>query len=251
MRRDGLSAIAGAAVVLLAAGMACGEMVVEWWGDGPRCRHNKMTVALSRYGKEGVINPKMAGKAIVGIHALKFDLSPIGRGAKVYAASLRFQAPLQQIRTDKRSYMSIGRGHWYHDPLRLYAEQPPWKPVAVYVADKGTAAGKAVYDKASRLVLQPPGFRSFDATAVVRDWASGKRANLGFVVRQLDLWDWAPRRTVLEVRYEGKVKAPPARQASGIKVFHRKGQTFITWTEADRIINKERIAWKQFERTFK
>jgi hypothetical protein len=84
----------------------------------------------------------------------------------------------------------------------------------------------------------------------VRDWVAGKQPNLGFVVRQLDLWDWAPGRTVLEVRYEGKVKDPPP-QARDVKAFHRKGQTFITWREVEKIIEAERIYWKEFEATFK
>jgi len=209
-----------------------------------------MTIELSKYGKEGMTNPKMGRRPTEGIHALSFDLSPIPRGAKVYHASLRMHAPLERIRTDKRAYMSIGQGHWYYDPLRLYAEMKPWKPIEIYVAKPGSAAGKAVYDKASLLRLEAPQYKSFDATAAVRDWASGRRANLGFVVRQLDLWDWWPSMTVLEVRYEGT----PARgiaQAADVRAVHRNGQTFITWTEIAKTITADKVLWKPFETAFK
>ncbi len=241
--------LAFAASVAVAA-PAGGEMVVEWWGNGPRCRHDRMTIELSYYGKEGMINPKMGRKPTEGIHALRFDLSPVPKTAKVYHASLRMQAPLERIRTDKRAYMSIGQGHWYHDPLRLYAEMRPWKPVEIYAALPGSARDKPVYDKDRPLKAEGPQFKSFDATAAVRDWAAGRRENLGFVVRQLDLWDWAPSVTVLEVRYEGKVAEPPP-QAKDIRVFHRKGQTFITWTEVRKIIEADEVRWADFENTFK
>ena len=238
------------AAAMTLAGTACGEMVVEWWGERHYCRHQQMKIELSKYGKEGMINPKMGTKPIEGIHALTFDLSNLKAGTKVYHASLRMQAPLKRIRTDKRAYMSIGSGHWYHDPLRLYAEIEPWKPIEVYVVKGFTAAAKPIYDKAKPLELEPPQFKSFDLTEAVRAWVAGKQKNHGLLVRQLDLWDWAPSRTVLEVRYEGKPKDPPP-QASGIKVTHRKGQTFITWTEIDKIIDKQQILWKEFEETFK
>ncbi len=242
-----------ALVVWMAAshtGSACAEMVVEWWSKGPRCRHNLMTIELSKYGKVGMVNPKKGKLPIEGIHALTFDLSPIPKGAKVYRASLRIQAPLKRIRTDRRVYMDIGQGVWYFDPLRLYAEMEAWKPVEIYVAGKGSTAGKAVYARADRLALEPPRHRSFDCTAAVQAWVAGKRPNLGFVVRQLDLWDWYPPATVLEVAYEGKGANPPA-QATGLKVFHRKGQTFLTWTEVKKIIDKDQIEWSEFEPIFK
>jgi hypothetical protein len=235
-------------------GVARGELVVEWWGQGgppTRCRHNDMTIELSKYGKEGLANPEGGKKQIEGIHALTFDLSTLKKNTTIHHASLRIHAPLEKIRTDKRAYMNIGQGHWYHDPLRLYAEMPAWKPVEIFIAQPGSAEGKAVYDKSKPLVLEGPQFKGFDCTSAVRDWVSGKAPNLGFVVRQLDLWDWWPAMTVLEIRYEGKVQNAPASQPSNLKAVHRKGQTFLTWTEIEKIIDKDQIAWKEFEGTFK
>ena len=79
-------------------------------------------------------------------------------------------------------------------------------------------------------------------------WVGGQRANKGFRVKRLDRW--VQEMTVLEVRYEGKAKDPPA-QAKDIKVVHRKGQTFITWTETAKIITKEKVLWREFEAVFK
>ncbi len=243
-----MALIVGVAAALPAASRA--EMVVEWWGQQDYCRQKGMTIELSKYGKEGLINAQAGKKPIEGIHALSFDLSPIKRGTKVYRASLRMQAPLKPIRTDKRAYMSIGQGHWYHDPLRLYAEIEPWKPIEIYVVEGLSEGGKPVYDKAKPLKLEPPQYKSFDLTEAVRAWVAGKQPNHGLLVRQLDLWDWAPSRTVLEVAYEGKLSDPPP-QAGDLKVVHRKGQTFITWTEVDKPIDKEKVLWKEFEETFK
>lgn len=251
--RKTLVAIGLLAAVFGPSGAARGEMVVEWWGRGrgrSRWRHTGMTIELSKYGKEGLINPKAGKKPVEGIHALTFDLSPIKRGTKIHHASLRIQAPLTRIRTDRRVYMDIGQGVWYFDPLRIYAEMAQWKPVEFYVAEKGTKGDKAVWDKTRPLALEGPNFRSLDATAAVRDWVNGAKPNLGFVVRQLDMWDWVPSATVLEVRYEGTAKDPPG-QVKDLKVIHRKGQTYITWTELDRIINQETIRWKEFEPIFK
>ena len=242
--------VLGVALAGGCAAQAGGEMAVEWWGERHYCRHQQMKIELSRYGKEGMINPKMGRRPIEGIHALTFDLSNLKRGTKVHHACLRMQAPLKRIRTDKRAYMSIGRGHWYHDPLRLYAEIGPWKPIEIYVVKAFGDGKKPIYDKTRPLKLEPPRHESFDVTEAVRAWVSGRQRNHGLLVRQLDLWDWAPSRTVLEVRYAGKVKDPPP-QVAGLKVVHRKGQTFITWTEIDRIIDKEKIHWKEFESTFK
>ena len=86
------------------------EMVVEWWGNSEYCRHKKMKIDLSDYGKEGVLNQKMKKQDIVGIHALKFDLSDLKQGTKIYHASLRVFAPVEPARTDKRAYMNIGQG---------------------------------------------------------------------------------------------------------------------------------------------
>ena len=100
----------------------------------------------------------------------------------------------------------------------------------------------------TELKLEPPRYRSFDVTEVVRDWVSGKRSNLGLLVKQFDIWvHW---QSTLEVRYEGQPAGKLPRQPTNIKAVHRRGQTFITWTEIDKLITKNPVTWKEFETTF-
>jgi len=206
---------------------ARGEMVVQWWGGGGACRHKAMTVQA---GTEA------------GTHLLKFDLSALKAGTTVYRAALRVQTRVPPARTDKRAYMNIGRGVFYYDPLRLYAQLRPDRPIEIY-----PSTGTDGYDKNAALKLIGPQFQSFDATSAVRGWVA-KGGAAAFLVRRLDRW--VPDRTVLEIAFEGKVTDPPP-QASGLKVVHRKGQSFITWVEAEKIISDEPIAWKDFETAFK
>ena len=221
MKRQFL-AIVGAWVAAGLAAPAYGGMVVEWWGKQAPCRHKGMKVAETDDGDR----------------VLTFDLSALKPPTAIYHASLRPQTKVQPPRKDKRAYMSIGRGVFYYDPLSLYAMLRPSKPILIY------AAG----DEETPLKLEAPQFQSFDATEAVRAWVAGKRPNKGFLVKRLERW--VPDRTVLEIRYEGAVTDPP-KQAGGIKVVHRKGQTFITWTEAEKIITKEEILWPEFRATFK
>jgi hypothetical protein len=54
---------------------------------------------------------------------------------------------------------------------------------------------------------------------------------------------------MLEVSYEGTVQDPP-KQATALRAVHRKGQTFLTWTEIDRLIGEEKVRWPQFLEKF-
>jgi hypothetical protein len=52
--------------------------------------------------------------------------------------------------------------------------------------------------------------------------------------------------SLLEVLCEGRVAAlPPA--VEGLRVFHRAGQTFITWKEIDPLTNAEKLPWGQIK----
>ncbi len=141
------------------------------------------------------------------------DLSAIGAGAKVYRAS-----------------------------LRVDASGSPKNPILIYPLKAGSTESKPVAD-ADPVELEPPRYRSFDVTEVVRDRVSDKRQSLGLWVKRFE--GWRPDATSLEITYEGAAVDPPP-QASGLKVVHRKGQTFITWTEIDKLIDSDRIRYKDF-----
>ncbi len=216
-----LKAVAALAVTLSVSVGTDAEMVVEWWGKGAPCRHKGMAVEPTDSGQR-----------------LKFELSGLKPGTRIYRASLRAHTRATPPRKDRRAYMNVGQGVFYYDPLSLYAEMRPTQPIAIRPDGKDAAP----------LRLEGPQFRSFDATDAVRGWVSGRRPNLGFLVERFE--NWTPENTVLEIGYEGKVENPPP-QASGLRVVHRKGQSFITWTEINKIISKQKVLWAEFEETFK
>jgi len=203
-----------------------GQMAVQWWGTQKKCRHRTLTITL---------NPD-------GTRTLHYDLSAIPKGTRVYHASLRMSTDKPKLPVHSRAYMEPG----YYDPLRIHGEFSVSKPILIYTLREG-ADGKPTPDK-TELKLEPPRYRSFDVTEVVQDWVSGTRPNLGLLVKQFDIWvHW---QSTLEVRYEGKPAGKLPRQPTNIKAVHRGGQTFITWTEIDKLITKDPVTWKEFETTF-
>ncbi len=207
-------------VLLFLAAPLQGGVVVEWWCGLPNCRHQGMKAERDEEGRGFV----------------QFDLSALKPGTKIYHASLRMHTDKPKLNVNKRAYMEPG----YYDPLRLWAEVGPSRPVKIFVRQDGKAVGEP-------FELEGPRYRSFDVTAAVRDWVDGKRPNQGFLVADFEYWvHW---QSMLEVRYEGEPKEVP-RQTAGLKAFHRNGQTFLTWTEIDRLIDKEQIPWKEFEKIF-
>jgi len=91
------------------------------------------------------------------------------------------------------------------------------------------------------LPLVGPRFVSFDATEVVRQWASGRLRNNGLWIRGAVI---DRRRTCLEVTYEGRLKDPPP-PVTGLKAFYRAGQVFLTWKEIKSpFTGMEDVAWK-------
>jgi hypothetical protein len=207
--------------LLVAAVPLRAEMVVEWWGGQSNCRHQRMKA-------------EREGQQDCGF--VQFDLSALKRGAKIYHASLRMHTDKPKLCVNSRAYMEGG----YYDPLRLWAEVAPTRPVKIYVRHRGKAVGEPAQ-------LEPPRFRSFDVTAAVRDWVDGKRPNEGFLVA--DFQHWVQWQSTLEIRYEGTPTDVP-RQATNLKAFHRDGQTFLTWTEIDKLITEDPVRWKQFNEVF-
>jgi hypothetical protein len=81
------------------------------------------------------------------------------------------------------------------------------------------------------LRLIGPWFRSFDATALVGAWLRDPKANHGVLVRGFS--QLIPASVGLHVEYEGGSAADRPPQVTGLRVFHRAGQTFITWRELE------------------
>jgi len=74
------------------------------------------------------------------------------------------------------------------------------------------------------LKLEPPWYRSFDATEALK----GRQGNLAFVVASFG--GLAPKKSYLEIRYEGPARQVPE-QVEGLRVVHHDGQTFLVWKE--------------------
>jgi hypothetical protein len=116
--------------------------------------------------------------------------------------------------------------------------------IEVYPLFKGFKKGDTPKPEGKQLALVSPWFDRFDAAEAVQKWVKGK-PNGGFFVKTCPLWN--SEATILEVAYEGKPGQVPA-QVSGINVFHRAGQTFITWKEVNPPITKEKITWGEFKK---
>jgi len=126
---------------------------------------------------------------------MMFDLSALPKGTKVHYASL---------------YCFTRRGQ-------------PARPVRIdLIRPKGFRG------LVEMLGLEPPRYRSFDATSAVYVWVNHPVANLGLAVKSFDGWN--PGRTFLEITYDGKA-SKPAEPVTGLRAVHHDGQTFLVWKE--------------------
>jgi hypothetical protein len=157
-----------------------------------------------------------------GASVVSVDLSAIPAGTKVHKASLIALRSERGLESREDGWLL---------PLEVLAlDQPGAKP----------------------LTLEGPWYRSFDVTPqVAKAVASGARTNnspppLGegqgvkarFLVKQFHAWQ--PEATELCVTFDGQsVDLPP--QVTEVKASHRNGNTFITWKEIDRLVEKEEI----------
>jgi len=148
---------------------------------------------------------------------LRFDLSAIPRGARIHRARLRCR---------RRAV----------DP----GETGPPGPAELYPLEAPYRAGETPAPDARPLALVPPWYNSFDMTELVAAWVSGARPHHGLLVK--DFPGWRRETTYLDVLLEGKAgRVPP--QVKDLAVFHRSGQTFITWKEISDPLGRDRIRW--------
>jgi len=103
----------------------------------------------------------------------------------------------------------------------------PRDPIAIYAIKKLGANGEPVCGP-KRLALEPPRYRTFDATEAVKAWVANPAGNLGLSLAQAEGFD--ARRAYLDICYEGKPKNVPP-QVSKLRAVHHDGQTFLTWKE--------------------
>ena len=144
---------------------------------------------------------------------LLFDLSALPRDARIYHASLCNKHIAQ-----------------------------PGEAIQIYLADKLDDKGVAVFS-GKPLTLETPWYRSFDATEAVKLWAAEPARNFGLACPKSETFELTS--AYLEIAYEQAAKnAGDKQQATGLKVTHHDGQTFLTWKELDRFVPKpEETVW--------
>ena len=199
-----------------------GELLLK---DPPR---ETVKAAEKSAGKTQVLQvlPAAGGQCL-----LRFDLSGIPRGAKIYRADL-FLARAKGI-DGKMDEANINVAVY-----PLFAEAAADAPhPSLSPGGRGWGEGAT----GEPLAIRGPWFDCLDATQAVDGWAGGwKRPNGGFLVKTCPFLE--PGRCALEVAFEGKAGKAPA-QAAGLRCVHRSGQTFITWQELSDPVGAAQITW--------
>ena len=167
--------------------------------------------------------PVVRGKALAilpaanGAGVVRFDLSALPKGAKIYRADLLI---FRTVRVDGRMDEAM-------------------EPVEVYPLFSTFTAGAAARPAGKPLPVRGPWHDRLDATDAVAKWVSGK-TNGGFFVKNCPFWRAGS--TCLDVAYEGKPAKLP-RQVTEVKAIHRAGQTFITWKEIADPVRRDEMKW--------
>lgn len=156
-----------------------------------------------------------------GQAVLAFDLSAVPQGAKVYRARLLCERrPLNRRDADAL------------DEIEIYPLAAPYEE------------GGPPKTTGRRLALVGPDYRWFEMTELVGGWAAG-RGTPGVWVKSFP--GWRPEKTYLELVCEGEPQDLPP-QVAGVRIFHRAGQTFITFREVDPLITAPEVTWGELKR---
>jgi len=156
-----------------------------------------------------------------GEAVLEFDLAGIPNGAKVYRARLLCERrPLDEGDEDALAEIAI---------LALAAP-----------LEEGGGTPRI---SGGPLGLVGPLYRSFDVTALVQNWVAG-RGVPGVFVKTFS--GWRPEKTYLDVVFEGEPQGAPP-QVGGVEVFHREGQTFLTFKEVEPLLTKPEPNWGEIK----
>ena len=167
------------------------------WKKGGTAHGEPMGITVHQTGR---------GEAV-----LAFDLTGAVKDAKVYRARLLCDRSGAGI----LPAWQAGSLPHFLDEIEIVALAAPFEE------------GATVQTSGAPLKLAGPQYRSFDLTDLVRDWVGG-RGVPGVFVKKFP--GWRPEKTYLEVMWEGEPNGVPP-QVDGVQVFHREGQTFVTFKE--------------------
>ncbi|GAG05771.1 unnamed protein product, partial [marine sediment metagenome] len=200
-------------------------MVTCRYGTPPRGSAGTAKIRAARTGpaappaRKGTVAilPSEGGQGVV-----RFDLSDLPKGTNVYRADLRIFRNAKITGRDEAALVNI-------EIYPLFSNFAPGRKPKVFTKP---------------LELRGPWYDRFEATAAMRQWVAGQ-PNGGFFVKTCPRWN--AQATCLDIAYEGKPgNVPP--QATGLRVFHRAGQTFVTWKEIDDPLGRDRVKWGQLRR---
>ena len=183
-------------IVVGVGGSVRADVVTRRWGPPTDLRSVQTTIS----------NEPSATTARVSILSgpqgpvLKFDLSDLPAGAKIYRADV-----------------IPGRA----GPL-LGSEDDAMRKVEVFQVMSSSAGRTTPYGRP--LALRSPWFDRLDATDAVQQWAGGKRTSALLVS---GCAKWSPEGTYLDVTYEGQAENLPS-AVKNLKAMHRAGMTFLT-----------------------
>ena len=146
-----------------------------------------------------------------GMIRLLFDLSALPKGTRIHHARLTLPK----------------EGGQPQQPIRVFATT--------------SVDGETIEHDGQRLVLDPPWYRRFAATGVVRRWVSDPQTNLGFAVVPFE--EFRPQDAHLEISCEGQARNVPP-QVKGLRAVHHDGQTFLAWSEHPAYCPKpQEVVW--------
>jgi len=178
------------------------------------------------FGPSGKANSTHRGALTVtrskAASVVAVDLSSVPAGAKVHHASL----------------IALRHGKGLEDRQREWL-----RPVLVCPLPPGAdEPGK----EATPLEFEAPWYRSFDVTGPVRAAlaaavtapAKGEAVKVRFLIKQF--YRWRPEATELQVTWEGQPADVP-RQVTGVTAVHAGGNTFITFNEVDKLVDKDEV----------
>ncbi|MBI9093016.1 MAG: right-handed parallel beta-helix repeat-containing protein [Desulfobacterium sp.] len=199
-------------------------------------------VLYSSYGKPFELAVGMSQRI-----AVRIDLDNIPPGTNIIKATyvLPFSSKTYPLYNDAydlglslyRILDPSGTGTWDLGTINTRYKQQPEQGDAVPWTDEGGTFADCVdpepVDTVHSVGQGTIQFYYFTITDLVQEWVDSPGANLGFsfdAAVASDRMENPNLRPYLEITYDTPGAEPPD-QVSGVDVFHRSGQTFITWQE--------------------
>ncbi|MCP4117896.1 MAG: prolyl oligopeptidase family serine peptidase [Desulfobacteraceae bacterium] len=207
--------------------------------------YSQNTTTKTLYSERG--KPFEPAQGMARRMAIRIDLGDISPGTNIIKATyvLPFSSktyPLNSSTYDQglslyRILDPSGTGAWDRETMNSRYKRRPEQGDSIPWADAGgTFADCIVPEPVDTVYSVGRGtvqFYYFNITGLVQEWVDRPESNLGVTFDCTVVSDRMENphlRPYLEITYDNPAAEPPD-QVSGLDVFHRSGQTFITWQE--------------------